>query len=50
MKDTWTVAYRTARCMRRDGTTTFYTGGAAAWSLHVQTLVIACRLCGVAVV
>jgi len=35
--------------MRREGTT-FYSGGAAAWSLHVATLVVACRLCGVAVV
>jgi len=49
MRRTWEVAYRAARCMRRDGTA-FYSGGAAAWSLHVATLAVACHLCGVAVV
>jgi hypothetical protein len=48
MKTTWTVAYRAARCMRRNGVT-FYPAGAQAWSLHVATLVVACRMCGVAV-
>lgn len=48
MRITWEVVYRAARCMRRDGTT-FYSGGAAAWSAHVALLVVACRMCGVAV-
>ena len=48
MKTTWGVAYRAARCMRRQGTT-FYPGGAAQWSVHVATMEAACRICGVAV-
>lgn len=48
MKNTWEVAYRTARCMRRQGAT-FYPAGAQAWSTHVALLVTACAMCGVAV-
>jgi hypothetical protein len=48
MKSTWTVAYRAARCMRRNGTV-FYPAGAQVWSAHVAAMVVACRLCGVGV-
>jgi len=48
MKTAWEVAYRAARCMRRNGVT-FYPAGAQAWSAHVALLIAACRMCGVAV-